>query len=262
MISKNSVWVITRRIVLLWIVFFFPFLIYKYYLAYLSDQAYQRTYTSPLQNHIGKKFDLDNFIDSNGKTATLNYAGSDLTIIDFWFSDCLPCIREMKQFEKLIAKRNGEVKIISISINSYDEWKKTLRSSSKKFSFLSSPVLNWTHLALQSNENPTLKNEIPGDNLRALSDRFQSQRFPMYFVLDTTGTIIASPFSAVDFINNKYSKQNNLLRFLRNNRTWTIFYSIFFSALIEYSGYFWIIMLIIWGVLQIYRRRRKDNSKD
>jgi thiol-disulfide isomerase/thioredoxin len=219
-------------------------------------------YAMPLQNHLGEKFNIDNFIDSNGIITKLNFTQSEITIIDFWFSDCLPCIQEMKQFGYLIAEKSKEIKIISISINSYDEWKKALRSSSKKFSFLSRPISNWEHLVMKSNEDPTFRNDIPGDNIKTLSDRFQSQRFPMYFVLDKTGTIIASPFSAVDFMTDKFSKQNKVLLFLKDNRTWALLNSIIFSAFIEYSGYYWILVLIILTLKQFYRNRRnlKNDS--
>lgn len=250
--------VITRRIIRLWIIFFFPFLIVKYYLAYMADERYQKVYTFPLQNHIGGKFDMDDFIGSNGENVKLDFTRSEITIIDFWFSDCLPCLQEMKQFKNLIVGKDKEIRIISISINSYDEWKRVLNSSSKRFSFLSAPVSNWEHLLMRSNEDPRLNNDISGDNLKRLSDRFQSSKFPIYLVVDKTGTIIAGPFSAVEFIKDKLYKQNKIIRFFTTKSTWSRLYSILFSSLVQYSGYYWLLILIIGG-LQSFRKRHSLN---
>jgi thiol-disulfide isomerase/thioredoxin len=245
--------VITRRIIRLWFVFFFPFFVFKYYLVYLADKRYEKAYTVPLQNHLGEKFDIDNFIDSNGKNVKLDFTHSEITIIDFWFSDCPPCLQEMKQFKNLISGKDKEIRIISISINSYSEWTRVLKSSSNRFSFLSVPLSNWEHLLMRSVEDPKLNNEIPGDNLKTLSNRFQSQNFPMNFVVDKTGTIIASPFSVVDFIKSKVYEQSKTIHFFTDKRTWSRLYSILFSSLVQYSGYYWLLILIIGG-LQSFRR--------
>jgi cytochrome oxidase Cu insertion factor (SCO1/SenC/PrrC family) len=256
--------VITRRIIRLWLIFFFPFFIFKYYLAYLADERYQKVYTIPLQNHVGEKFDIDKFIDANGENINLDFTRSEITIVDFWFSDCLPCLQEMKQFKTLITGKDKEIRIISISINSYTEWKRVLNSSSKKFSFLSAPISNWEHLVMRSTEDPKLNNEISGENIETLSNRFQSNNFPMYFVVDKTGTIIASPFSAVEFIKNKLYKQSKIMQFFTNKRTWSRLYSIIFSSLVQYSGYYWLLILIIGGLRSLrrsYGLKRSVNNE-
>jgi len=256
--------VITRRIIRLWLIFFFPFFIFKYWLAYLADKRYQKIYTLPLQNHLGEKFDIDNFIDSSGKNISLDFTHSEITIIDFWFSDCLPCLQEMKQFKNLVTRKEKEIRIISISINSQTEWRRVLNSSSKRFSFLSESLPNWEHLMMKSNDDPKLNNQIPADNLEMLFNRFQSRNFPMYFVVDKTGTIIASPFSAVEFIKNKLNEQNKIIQFFTNERTWSRMYSIIFSSLVQYSGYCWLLILIIGG-FQAFRRsyglKRSANNE-
>lgn len=250
--------VITHRIIRLWIIFFFPFLIVKYYLAYIADERYEKGYNIALQYHMGEKFDMDNFIDSNEENIKLDFSRSEITIIDFWFSDCPPCLQEMKQFRNLITGKDKEIRIISISVNSYNEWKRVLNSSSKRFSFLSTPVSNWKHLTMRSTEDPKLNNDIPGDNLNTLSKRFQSHNFPMYFVVDKKGTIISSPFSAVEFIKDKLYKQNKVIRFFTTRRTWSRLYSIILSSLVQYSGYYWLLILIIGG-LQSFRKRHSLN---
>src|SRR4030095_4018214 len=134
------------------------------------------------------------------------------------------------------------------------ECTRVLKSSSNRFSFLSAPLSNWEHMLMRSAEDPRLNNEIPGDNFKTLSNRFQSRNFPMYFVVDKTGTIISSPFSAVDFIKRKVYKQNKITLFFTDKRTWSRLYSILFSSLVQYSGYYWLLILAIGG-LQFLRRK-------
>jgi len=107
---------------------------------------------------------------------------------------------------------------------------------------------------MRSAEDPKLNNEIASDNLKTLSNRFQSNNFPMYFVVDKTGTIVASPFSAVDFIKSNVYKQNKITHFFKDKRNWSRLYSILFSSLVQYSGYYWLLILTIGG-LQFLRRK-------
>lgn len=244
--------IITRRVIKFWIIFFFPFLIFNYWRTYLFDRQYAIAYSAPLKKHIGKKFDLTNFLDSNGNPAQLDFTASEFTIIDFWFSECGPCLKDMKRFKNLIAGKDKEIRIISISVNNEIEWKKAL----KKFSFLSNPVSNWQHLLMISGGDPDLQNKISGKNVIALNDRFESTSFPMYFVLDKTGTIKATPFSAADFLSDKFSKQGSVFRFLTNRGNWDRLWPVAFKSLIQSSGYYWILLMII-SAVSYFRTRHK-----
>ena len=248
--------VITRRVIKFWIIFFFPFLIFNYWRTYLFDRQYAIAYSEPLKKHIGKKFDLTNFLDFNGNPAQLDFTASEFTIIDFWFSECGPCLKDMKRFKNLLAGKDKEIRIISISINNEIEWKRSL----KKFSFLSNPVSNWQHLLMKPGEDPDPTSKISGPNVTTLRKRFDSGAFPMYFVLDKTGTIKATPFSAADFLSDKFSKQGSVFRFLYNRRNWDRLWLVAFKSLIQSSGYFWILLLIISGFRYFRKHYYLNNS--
>ncbi len=62
-----------------------------------DNQKFEKEMNS-LKENIGEKFQVDNIIDTSGKLIKLNFSESEITIIDFWFSDCPPCLKEMKQF--------------------------------------------------------------------------------------------------------------------------------------------------------------------
>ena len=74
----------------------------------------------------GQSFVLDGLVDSTDQATQLDFTKSDLTIIDFWFKDCPPCIKEMQQFESLLKDKEKHINIVSISINQFWVWKPLL----------------------------------------------------------------------------------------------------------------------------------------
>ncbi|TDH25629.1 TlpA family protein disulfide reductase [Segetibacter sp. 3557_3] len=130
----------------------------------------------------------------------LDFTQYDRTVIDFWFSECPPCIAEMKQFEKLLRGKEKNLQVISISINRYGLWKSILEKPTGTFFFLSADVDNWKHYNLRSSQDERLKNDIPLDNNEQLQKRLNVTFYPAYFVVDRSGVIIARPISAVDYI--------------------------------------------------------------
>lgn len=151
-----------------------------------------------LLTHIGEKFQLDNIVDSSGNPVTLDLSGSDITIIDFWFNTCPPCIEEMMQFASLLPGKETKINVISLSVNNFPLWKKTLDEHSGRFSFLATSFSNWQHYNLRSAQE--VKQQVPADRLEELRDKYGVELFPAYFVLDKNGIILSRPASAVKFI--------------------------------------------------------------
>lgn len=151
-----------------------------------------------LSTHIGEKFQLDNIVDSSGRLITLNLSLSDITIIDLWFNTCPPCIAEMTQFALLLPGKEKKINVISLSINNFPLWKKTLEEHGGRFSFLASSIPNWQHYNLRSAAE--VKQQVPADRLDELRDKYDVELFPAYFVLDKNGIILSRPASAVKFI--------------------------------------------------------------
>jgi thiol-disulfide isomerase/thioredoxin len=153
-----------------------------------------------LQTKIGDKFVIGNILDSSGRLVQLDFTQSDLTIIDFWFDQCPPCIDEMKQFESLLKGKEEKLNVISISINRYGLWKSILQQPEDRFSFLSKDLKNWKHYNLQSSEDERLNNNLPMDNQEQLRNKLNVTFYPAYFIIDRSGIINARPVSAVDYI--------------------------------------------------------------
>ena len=154
-----------------------------------------------LKDHIGEEFNLDNILDSNGNLVKLDFTKSEITIVDFWFNECPPCIEEMKQFAEILLGKEKKITIISISINRFSLWKSTLREHVNKFSFLANNTQNWYHYTLNSREEDKLKNDVPIINQIKLQSKYNVTFFPAFFVINKLGIIESRPISAVRFIN-------------------------------------------------------------
>ena len=155
-----------------------------------------------LTDHIGEKFEISNILDSAGNKIKLDFSKSDLTIIDFWFNDCPPCISEMNQFATELSGKNKRISVISISINQFWLWKKTLKEHTGRFEFLDNSLSNWTQYVLETRDDEKLKNDISVDRLLDLQKAYNVTFFPAYFVVDRNGMIQERPVSAVDYISN------------------------------------------------------------
>ena len=153
-----------------------------------------------LTDHIGEELKISAILDSTGNQVKLDFTKSDLTIVDFWFNDCPPCIKELTQFADVLVGKEKKISIISISINQPWLWYKTLKAHTGKFNFLENKLSNWTHYVLQTVDNEKLKNDISSDRLLELQKIYNVTFFPAYFVVDRNGKILARPESAVDYI--------------------------------------------------------------
>jgi thiol-disulfide isomerase/thioredoxin len=164
-----------------------------------SNKKFDRQKNS-LSDNIGDTFRLPKVLDSSGNNVALDFSKSEITIIDFWNNSCPPCIDEMKQFKQLLIGKERKISVISISVNQYWLWKKTLAEHKGIFSFLGHPAENWSHFTLESNLPEKMKNDFSFDRIDELQKTYNVTFFPAYFVVDRNGVIQSRPESAVDFI--------------------------------------------------------------
>ncbi|RYE27137.1 MAG: hypothetical protein EOP45_02180 [Sphingobacteriaceae bacterium] len=98
---------ITRNIILTWLILFLPFFTFKLYSKYSTNKQYEKGYSNSVSGYIGSKFPLQNFVDSSGRGAQIDLSKSEITVVDFWFKDCPPCIEDMQHYSQLIKGRDG-----------------------------------------------------------------------------------------------------------------------------------------------------------
>ena len=232
---------ISKKIILFWFVLFVPFLGYKLYNRYKENEDYKERYTSTRKWYVGGKFLLDNFKDSSGHLTKIDTKKSPITIIDFWYNSCPPCIADMKSFSPILKKLGSQVSVVSISVNNFSLWHSLLNSKDQQFDMFLHLPNNWKHLVLNSNESEKLHNDVPADNIETIQNAFQTTNFPMYFVLDTAKTIIAAPFSLSEYLTvDLLKKQNRFTYFLTQRETWNTDYWFIPLAFVQFSGFYWI----------------------
>jgi thiol-disulfide isomerase/thioredoxin len=159
------------------------------------------TVTSVSPEVEGKMFSMDrDVLDENGEKGNINFRKAEFTIIDFWFYECPPCLQEMRQFPGLLSKSNGKYQIISVSVNSFDYWKNTIQDASNQRKYLFKGVQGWEHFVMRSDLDPRLKNDVSGDVLGFLQEKYKTNKFPLYLVINKEGRIVATPESATRYI--------------------------------------------------------------
>ncbi|MDI3320584.1 TlpA family protein disulfide reductase [Pinibacter soli] len=170
------------------------------YLSKTNNQPSQPA-SEAILKHVGEKFDPSIFTDIEGHKTTLQPT-TPITIVDFWFKDCPPCINEMNQFDNLLKQNDNskKISIVSVSVNSYPVWRDLFKSENPRFASLKIKNSNWQHLTLTSAIDTALHNEVPSDNLALMERKFNSHTFPTYVVIDKEFNIIAMPQSAVEYI--------------------------------------------------------------
>ncbi len=98
-----------------------------------DDDQFAKQHVKTLNNEGITDFD---FIKMNGDHLTLEQLKGKVVVINIWNFTCKPCIEEMPELNKLVAKYNDEAVFIGIMPNgTYDITKESLQDKIKKFSF-------------------------------------------------------------------------------------------------------------------------------
>lgn len=112
---------------------------------------------------IGSRFEIEKFSDNNGKKFKKNYLDGKPTFINFWFTRCPPCIKEIPSLNKLKEKYGNQVNFITITFND----KATVDE------FLKTTPFNFKHIV----------------NAQSEINRLEISAFPTSLILDKNGII-------------------------------------------------------------------------
>lgn len=230
----------------LWFFLFIPAMIAASYYFYMEDKKIKDEKYWTLSNNIGKTFTFDDLIDSAGNKV-FPKPESDETIIDFWFTTCPPCIAELKQFEKLLKGKEKDISIVSISIDGPEAWEKVFKSGDAHFDFIHEKAPNWQIVNLHMSDTSRPEKDY-------VTSMYGITSFPGYLVLDRAGKIIATPQSAVEYINRKKLwLPAFLLYIIEHILTMAGILNIFY-ALLFFSGAYW---SISFSMLYLIRKNRR-----
>ena len=153
-----------------------------------------------LDQNIGDEFRLENILDTAGNAVKLDFTKSEVTIVDFWYNECPPCIEELNQFGSVLAGKENKVSVISISLNQPWAWNESRAKHAGPFKFFEKKLPNWTHFVLKTKLDSALKNSISDDRVTELEETYNVSFVPAYFIVDKTGKILQRPESAVGYI--------------------------------------------------------------
>jgi thiol-disulfide isomerase/thioredoxin len=227
----------TFRLFVYWILLFLPITLIFSTIFYGLTKVNDRH----LNQNVNKKLELNYIVDTLGNKVKLNFE-SKITIIDFWFVGCAPCVSEMRQFDSLLKGREKEISVISISIDDSKYWK------TPNSPFLNNTVSNWKFYALDSKSLPNKR--------KYLYDLFNFKLVPANIVVNKEGRIIEIPQSAVAYIKENYCYKNWILYYWSE----VVFrkdYILLKVMFIPYSILFWLIILIR---LIIKKKTRKTKE--
>jgi hypothetical protein len=202
----------------------------------------------------GKRFPALSFIDRDKNTVSLDFRSSDYTVIDFWYVGCPSCIIEMKDFDDLISKHSGKIKIYSFSVDKYKIWKKYTSSEetikSKELKFLAKQTPFWIHLFPEENLNT-------GDNfMKKANEKFQVTRYPSYFILDRSGKIVFVTNNLKKFIALNVEGRSGYWLFLKNIKSWQYRKKALALFILVYPAF--VIFLLL--INQLMMRRKLVNK--
>ena len=127
--------------------------------------------TAPFQNFSGKDFD-GNAVDQN------LFSGNAVTVINFWFTGCKPCVAELSKLNELndaIKSMGGEV--IGINTETFDENEAAIKEAKK---ILESQGAGYRNFSIDS----------ASDTGRYASD---IMAFPTTILVDRNGNIVGDP---------------------------------------------------------------------
>lgn len=238
---------VSKRVIKIWLLLFLPFFVFKLHQKFLEIQERKDQIANIRSRGIGRPFPIDNFIDSNGVDTKIDFSKSELTAIDFWHKNCAPCLQDMQHYTALIPGMAQKIRVFSISVNNFETWKQALNSKLPAYAVLSQTLPNWKHLALKSTLPVSANMLIPSDNVELMTRYFQSLDFPMYFIVNKKGVVVATPFTLYEYLLVDMGKQNRFLFFVTQKEAWTTDYFFMPATFIEYSGYFWVLTIILYS---------------
>jgi thiol-disulfide isomerase/thioredoxin len=128
------------------------------------------------------------FCDSNGILSSISLMEGKKYLVDYWFVNCAPCLREHKLIKnKLEFLKSKGIEVIGISIDkNQKEWAE----------FLKKEKYEWLNYRENYDVNKRLRNHL------------QIAEFPTYIFLDDQGTIIQRFNAFSEF--EEYLEKNNL----------------------------------------------------
>src|SRR5690606_9106887 len=118
-----------------------------------------------LRKTIGNHFPIESFKDESGNNFSTEYLNGKPTIVNFWFTDCPPCIEEIPDLHKLKEEYGTTVNFVAIT---FERRKAVDKFLEKK------PNFDYLHIT----------------NSQKQINRLNIKSYPMTFLLNKEGEIV------------------------------------------------------------------------
>lgn len=103
--------------------------------------------------------------DINNKTYKLSNLKGKLVVINFWFTQCAPCVKELPELNKLVEKhKNSDIVFLAVTFDEKNKIEKFLEM--KAFNYNITPA-----------------------SIKMISD-YKISSYPTHLIIDETGTIV------------------------------------------------------------------------
>lgn len=103
--------------------------------------------------------------DINNKTYKLSDLKGKLVVINFWFTQCAPCVKELPELNKLVEKhKNSDIVFLAVTFDEKNKIEKFLEK--KAFNYNITPA-----------------------SIKMISD-YKISSYPTHLIIDETGTIV------------------------------------------------------------------------
>ncbi|MCD2258935.1 TlpA family protein disulfide reductase [Psychroserpens luteolus] len=110
------------------------------------------------------------FLNTNNELSDITFSEGKIHLIDFWFVDCKPCVKDHKYISKQLDKlKANNIELIGVSID---------RDHSKWMNYLDSNSYNWANFRDVDNYDDRLTKNM------------YISTFPTYMLVDDQGNII------------------------------------------------------------------------
>ena len=153
----------------------------------LKDWAY--TEFSNYQ-HEGKPLTQFNFTDLNGKVYNAETTKGKITVMKFWFIGCKPCVAEMPELNKLVARYKNRDDVVFMSL--------ALDSKEKLEQFLEKVQFDYAVVA---------------DQEKYLTDELNIRQYPTHLIIDKKGKVvnIVGQASEIIYVLDREVSKNNTI---------------------------------------------------
>lgn len=139
-----------------------------------GDVTYGTTVGANMQD-----FTLDIF-NTDGKTFTLSQNLDKVTVLNFWYTDCDPCVAEIPHFNEVAVEYESQVNVVAV--HRYDGERMRSEIADNINSEIANRKESWTNYKIKFVYDSKVREE-------RLADMFEIQAYPVTVIINKQGVI-------------------------------------------------------------------------